>query len=316
MKIALLDDYQRVAREFADWSRLPPGSELVVFDRHIADPDALAQALEPFEVLVLMRERTPFPESLLQRLPRLKLLVTTGGRNASIDIPACRARGITVSGTGTFGMSTAELTWGLILALLKRIALEDRAVREGRWQTGLTTGLTGKRLGVVGLGRLGTQVSRVGQAFGMDVVAWSPNLTDARAAEAGVRRLVDRRELFATSDIVSLHLVLSERTQGLIGAPELNVMRPDAYFINTARAGLVDEEALLQVLRERKIAGAGLDVFPVEPLPPDSPWLSLPQVVLTPHLGYVTRENYSVFYRDALEDILAWKSGTPLRQLT
>ena len=316
MKIALLDDYQRVAREFADWSRLPPGSELVVFDRHIADPDELAQALEPFEVIVLMRERTPFPEALVQRLPRLKLLVTTGGRNASIDIPACRARGITVSGTGTFGTSTAELTWGLILALLKRIPLEDRAVREGRWQTGLTTGLTGKRLGVVGLGKLGTQVARVGLAFGMDVVAWSPHLTDARASEAGVRRLVDKRELFASSDIVSLHLVLSERTQGLIGASELNVMRPDAYFINTARAGLVDEEALLHVLREGKIAGAGLDVFSVEPLPADSPWLQLSQVVLTPHLGYVTRENYAVFYRDALEDILAWKAGTPQRQLT
>jgi len=315
MRIAILDDYQRVAREFADWSRLPPGSELVVFDHHIADPEALASALQSFEVIVLMRERTPFPEALIHWLPHLRLLVTTGGRNASIDLAACRARGITVCGTGSTGAPTAELTWGLILALIKRIPVEDRALRSGRWQTGLTTGLAGKRLGLVGLGKLGTQVARVGLAFGMEVVGWSPNLTDARAAEAGARR-VEKRELFATSDILSLHLVLGEHTRGIVGAEELNAMRPEACFINTSRAGLVDEEALLHVLREGRIAGAGLDVFSTEPLPADHPLLSLPHVVLTPHLGYVTRENYAVFYRDALEDILAWRAGAPVRLLT
>ncbi|MFY0580603.1 D-2-hydroxyacid dehydrogenase family protein [Cystobacter fuscus] len=314
MKIALLDDYQRVARDFADWTRLPADSELVVFDHHIADREVLLETLQRFEVIVLMRERTPFPAEVIERLPNLRLLITTGNRNASIDLAACRARGITVSGTGAVGTSTAELTWGLILALIKRIPLEDRALRAGKWQTGLTTSLTGKRLGLLGLGKLGTQVARVGQAFGMEVVAWSQNLTDARAAEVGARR-VEKRELFATSDIVSLHLVLSERTRGLVGAEEFHAMKPDACFINTSRAGLVDEAALLEVLRERRIAGAGLDVFSIEPLPADHPLLALDNVVLTPHLGYVTRENYTVFYRDALEDILGWKAGKPVRRL-
>ncbi|MET0402094.1 MAG: D-2-hydroxyacid dehydrogenase family protein [Cystobacter sp.] len=314
MRIALLDDYQRVARDFADWHRLPAGSELAVFDQHIAERETLIATLEPFDVIVLMRERTPFPAEVVDRLPNLRLLVTTGNRNASIDLAACRARGITVSGTGAVGTSTAELTWGLILALIKRIPLEDRALREGRWQSGLTTGLTGKRLGLLGLGKLGTQVARVGQAFGMEVVGWSQNLTDALAAEAGARR-VEKRELFATSDIVSLHLVLSERTEGIVGAEELHAMKSDALFINTARAGLVDEAALLEVLHEQRIAGAGLDVFPIEPLPADHPLLAMPHVVLTPHLGYVTRENYTVFYRDALEDILSWMEGAPLRRL-
>ncbi len=315
MKIAILDDYQRVARDLADWDRLPAGSDLVVFDRHIADREELAAALQPFEVIVIMRERTPFPAELLERLPKLRLLITTGGRNASIALEACRARGITVCGTGTLGTPTAELAWGLILALVKRIPAEERALRAGAWQTGLTEGLAGKRLGLLGLGKLGTQVARVGQAFGMDVVAWSQNLTPERAAEVGVRR-VEKQELFATSDVVSLHLILSDRTRGIVGAEELNAMRPTAWFVNTSRAGLVDESALLAVLRDKRIAGAGLDVFPVEPLPTDHPLLSLPNVVLTPHLGYVTRENYAVFYRDALEDILAWRAGAPVRLLT
>lgn len=315
MKVAILDDYQRVARGLADWSRLPAGSELVVFDTHLADREALVAALQPFDVVVLMRERTPFPASLIERLPRLRLLITTGGRNASIALEACRARGIPVCGTGNVGAPTAELAWGLILALVKRIPQEDRALRAGTWQTGLTEGLAGKRLGLVGLGKLGTQVARVGQAFGMEVVAWSQNLTDARAAEVGVRR-VEKRELFASSDVVSLHLILSERTREVVGAEELGAMKPTAYFINTSRAGLVDEAALLAVLRERRIAGAGLDVFSVEPLPAEHPLLGLPHVVLTPHLGYVTRENYAVFYRDALEDILAWHAGAPVRLLT
>jgi phosphoglycerate dehydrogenase-like enzyme len=315
LKIALLDDYQRVARKLADWERLPAGSELVVFDRHLATLEERVAALQPFDVIVIMRERTPFPAALLERLPDLRLLVTTGGRNAAIDLETCRARGITVCGTGTRGTPAAELTWGLILALVKRIPAEDRALRAGTWQTGLTEGLAGKRLGLLGLGKLGTQVARVGQAFGMEVVAWSQNLTDARAAEVGVRR-VEKQELFATADVVSLHLILSDRTRGVVGAGELGAMKPTAWLINTSRAGLVDEPALLEVLRGQRIAGAGLDVFSVEPLPAGHPLLTLPNVVLTPHLGYVTRENYAVFYRDALEDILAWQAGAPVRLLT
>jgi phosphoglycerate dehydrogenase-like enzyme len=315
MNIAILDDYQRVARGLADWARLPAGSELHCFDQHLADREELVAALQPFDVIVLMRERTPFPAALLERLPRLRLLVTTGGRNAAIDLEACRARGLPVCGTGNVGAPTAELAWGLILALVKRIPVEDRALRAGTWQSGLTEGLAGKRLGLLGLGKLGGQMARVGQAFGMEVVAWSQNLTDARAAEVGARR-VEKAELFSTSDVVSLHLVLSERTRGVVGAGELGAMKCTAWFINTARAGLVDESALLSALREQRIAGAGLDVFSVEPLPTGHPLLTLANVVLTPHLGYVTRENYAVFYRDALEAILAWHAGAPVRLLT
>ncbi|RJF79690.1 D-2-hydroxyacid dehydrogenase family protein [Azospirillum cavernae] len=315
MSVAILDDYQSVARDLADWSRLPPGSALTVFDQPFADLDSAAAALAPFDVLVIMRERTPFPAALIDRLPALKLLVTTGARNNAIDLNACAARGIPVSGTGMIGTPTAELTWGLILALTKRITVEERALRAGQWQTGLTDGLGGRRLGLVGLGKLGTQVARVGQAFGMEVAAWSPNLTDERAAAAGVARL-DKADLFASSDVVSVHLVLSERTQGIVGAADFAAMKPTGLFVNTSRAGLVDEAALMAALREGRIGGAGIDVFPVEPLPADSPWRDLPNTVLTPHLGYVTRQNYAVFYRDALDDILAWQAGAPVRLLS
>ncbi|WP_298371763.1 D-2-hydroxyacid dehydrogenase family protein [Azospirillum sp.] len=315
LSVAILDDYQSVARDLADWSRLPPGSALTVFDQPFADLESAAAALAPFDVLVIMRERTPFPAALIDRLPALKLLVTTGARNNAIDLNACAARGIPVSGTGMVGTPTAELTWGLILALTKRITVEERALRAGQWQTGLTDGLAGRRLGLVGLGKLGTQVARVGQVFGMEVAAWSPNLTDERAAAAGVTRL-DKADLFASSDVVSVHLVLSARTQGVVGAAEFAAMKPTSLFVNTSRAGLVDEGALMAALREGRIGGAGIDVFPVEPLPADSPWRDLPNTVLTPHLGYVTRQNYAVFYRDALEDILAWQAGAPIRLLS
>lgn len=315
MRVAILDDYQGVARDLADWSQLPPGSDLTVFDKPLGDEAAVAAALEPFDVLVIMRERTPFPASLISRLPKLKLLVTTGARNNAVDLAACAARGIPVCGTRMVGTPTAELTWGLILALAKRIPAEERALREGRWQTGLTGDLAGKRLGLVGLGKLGSKVAQVGLAFGMEVAAWSPNLTDERAAAAGVTRL-EKRDLFATSDVVSVHLVLSERTRGVVGADEIGAMKPTAFLVNTSRAGLVDEAALAQALRHGHIGGAGIDVFPIEPLPENSLWLDLPNTVLTPHLGYVTRENYAVFYRDALEDILAWTAGSPVRLLS
>ncbi|CAO3439439.1 D-2-hydroxyacid dehydrogenase family protein [Azospirillum endophyticum] len=315
MRVAILDDYQGVARDLADWSQLPPGSDLTVFEQPLGNTDEVAAALEPFDVLVIMRERTPFPAALIDRLPNLRLLVTTGARNNAIDLKACAARGIPVSGTRMVGAPTAELTWGLILALAKRIPTEERALREGRWQTGLTGDLGGKRLGLVGLGKLGSKVAKVGQAFGMEVVAWSPNLTDERAAEAGVTR-VGKHDLFASSDVVSVHLVLSERTRGVVGAAEIGAMKPTALFVNTSRAGLVDEAALVHALRHGHIGGAGIDVFPIEPLPADSLWLNLPNTVLTPHLGYVTRENYAVFYRDALEDILAWTAGSPVRLLS
>ncbi len=314
MKIAILDDYQRIARTLADWDRLPAGSELQVFHEHIADRERLAAALRPFDALVVMRERTPFPADLLERLPNLRLLVTTGMRNLAIDLDACRARGITVCGTAIGGTPAAELAWGLILALVKRIPAEDRALRAGVWQTGLSGTVAGRRLGVVGLGKLGAQVARVGLAFGMDVVAWSQNLTEERAREVGVRR-VEKRELFATSDVVTLHLVLGDRSRGIVGAGDLAVMKPTACFVNTARAGLVDEAALIEALSQRRIAGAGLDVFSTEPLPPDHPLLRLDNTVLTPHLGYVTEENYAVFYREALEDVLAWAAGQPVRVL-
>jgi phosphoglycerate dehydrogenase-like enzyme len=314
MRVAVLDDYQRVARDFADWTHLPAGVEPTFFHAPFADREAAVAALAPFEVIVAMRERTAFPAGVIARLPALRLLVTTGMRNAAIDLNACRAKGVTVCGTGAVGTPTAELTWGLILALVKRIPAEDRALREGAWQTGMTTSLGGKRLGVVGLGKLGTQVARVGAAFGMEVVAWSPNLTDDRAHAGGARR-VEKGELFATADVVTLHLVLSQPTRGIVGAAEISAMKPSAILVNTARAGLVDEAALIAALREGRLGGAGMDVFAIEPLPAGSPLRAAPNTMLTPHLGYVTAENYQVFYRNAVEDIVAWAAGKPVRVL-
>lgn len=315
MRVAVLDDYQDVARGMADWSRLPAGAEVRFFHAPFSGPASVVAALEPFEVVVAMRERTPFPAEVLARLPNLRLLVTTGMRNASIDLTACRARGVVVCGTRAApGVPTAELTWGLVLALVKRIAAEDRSLREGAWQTALARSVAGMTLGVVGLGRIGSLVARVGLGFGMEVVAWSPNLTDERAGAAGVRR-VEKRALFEVADVVTLHLVLGPTTRGVVGAAELAAMKPTAYLVNTARAGLLDEAALVAALEERRLAGAGLDVFSVEPVPPDHPIRSAPNTVLTPHLGYATRENFAVFYTDAVEDVLAWAKGSPVRRL-
>ncbi|MCW2705570.1 MAG: Phosphoglycerate dehydrogenase serA-like [Blastococcus sp.] len=311
-RIAVLDDYQSVAATFTDWARVPEPVEVVEFHDHVSDEDALVARLEPFDVVLAMRERTALPRTVLERLPNLKLLVTTGMRNKSIDVAAANDRGITVCGTGSQATATAELTWGLILATLRHIPQEDAGVRAGGWQHTIGGDLAGARLGVVGLGRLGSQVAKVGQAFGMDVVAWSQNLTDERAAEHGVRR-VEREELFATADVVTVHLLWSKRTRGLIGADDFARMKPTAVFINTSRGPIVQEKALIEALESKSIAGAGIDVYDEEPLPLDHPMRTLPRTVLTPHLGYVTRGTYELFYGEAVEDVAAFLAGAPIR---
>jgi phosphoglycerate dehydrogenase-like enzyme len=313
-RVAILDDYQRVALRMADWGSLPADAAVTVFDDHLADQDAVAARLRDFEVVVAMRERTPFPRALLERLPRLKLLVTTGMRNASIDVQAAADRGVVVCGTAGLPYPTAELTWALILALARRVPAEDRATREGRWQVSVGVGLNGKTLGVLGLGTLGSRVARVGKAFEMTVLAWSQNLTAERAAEVGAS-LVGKDELLARADVASIHLVLGARTRGLIGARELALMKPSAYLVNTSRGPIVEEAALVAALRAGTLAGAGLDVFDEEPLPLEHPFRQLPNVVITPHLGYVTEEGYRIFYGHALEDIQAHLRGEPVRVL-
>lgn len=316
MKIAILDDYHDVARRYADWTSLGGDSQVRIFNSHI--PDAQVEAeLADFDVIVAMRERTPFPADRIQALPKLRLLITTGMRNNAIDMAACKARGVIVCGApgdALAATATAELAWAHILGLFKHLPAEDAAMRRGMWQTAMPEPLAGRRLGVVGLGKLGAAVARVGLAFGMDVVAWSPNLNDERAREAGVTR-VDKHELFATSDVVSLHLVLSDRTRNVVDAAALAAMKPTAYMVNTSRAGMVDQAALMDALVKFRLAGAGLDVYPDEPLSPTDPVRDLDNVILTPHLGYVSRENFEAFYRNALEAVRAWRAGAPVRVL-
>jgi phosphoglycerate dehydrogenase-like enzyme len=295
----------------APWERLQGKASLTVFNDHVTG-EALVQRLQPFDVVMLIRERTPMPRALLERLPRLRLLVTAGRRNRAIDLPACKDRGMLVCGTDAAGHSTVELTWGLILALARQIPAEDAALRAGRWQTSLGFGLRGKTLGVLGLGRLGAEVARVGLAFGMQVIAWSQNLTPEHAAGVGAR-WVDKPMLFETSDVLTIHLVLSERTRGLVGAAELACMKPTAVLVNTSRAGIVDTDALVTALQRGTIAGAALDVHDTEPLPADAPILKAPNTVLTPHLGYVTHDSYRIYFGQALENIEAWLNGSPIR---
>jgi phosphoglycerate dehydrogenase-like enzyme len=315
VRIVVLDDYQRVAPEMADWSPAGPDIELISLDRHIDDEAELAAALAGVPVVVAMRERTRFAPSLFDALPDLKLLVTTGPFNAVIDMEAAAAHGVTLCGTGGMITPTSELTWALILALLRHVPADDADMRAGRWQRHVGTGLQGLRLGLLGLGRLGSLVAKVGVAFAMDVVAWSPNLTAERCAEMGAG-YVNRDELFATSDVVSIHLVLGPRSRGLVGRAELAAMKPTAVLVNTSRGPIVDEAALIDALRNGTIAGAGLDVFDQEPLPPDHRLRTLPNTVLTPHVGYVTRQTYEIFYRDIVEDIRAWRDGAPIRLVT
>jgi phosphoglycerate dehydrogenase-like enzyme len=313
-KIAILDDYQDVARSYGDWSRLDGRAAVTVFHDHLADEDALAARLAPFEALLLMRERTPLRRPLLDRLPNLKLIVTSGMWNASVDLEACEERGIVVSGTQTSGSGTSQVTWALIFALAQQITTVDRDVRAGRWQTGLGDELAGKTLGLLGLGRVGAKVARAAPAFDMNVIAWSANMTDERAEAAGAVR-VERDELFTRADFVSVHLVLSPRTRGLIGRHELALMKPTAYLINTSRGPIVDEPALIDALQRGAIAGAGLDVFDVEPLPLDHPLRSIPNTVLTPHIGYASKQSYALFYSQMLEDVEAWLGGVPVRRI-
>jgi phosphoglycerate dehydrogenase-like enzyme len=312
----VVDDYQQVATSVVDWSGLAGDVEVVSFGEHFADEDALVAALDGFDIVVTLRERVAFPGSVIGRLPRLRLLVASGMRNSVIDYAAAEAHGVTVCGTASSPTPPVELTWALLLGLARGLVAENAALRAGGpWQSTLGADLHGQRLGLLGLGKIGERVARVGLAFGMRVSAWSRHLTQERADEVGVERVASKEELLRTSDFVSLHLVLSERTRGLLGAAELALLKPTAYLVNTSRAGLVDQEALLAALREGRIAGAGVDVFDSEPLPADDPMRSAPRLLATPHLGYVSRANYERYYGQAVEDIRAYLAGEPIRVL-
>ncbi|HTJ69520.1 MAG TPA: D-2-hydroxyacid dehydrogenase family protein [Actinospica sp.] len=313
---AVLDDYQGVSQTLADWSPLDGRVEVKVLREYIGDRERLVAALEDCEIVVVMRERTPIDAELLRRLPKLRLLVTSGMRNAAIDLRAAAEQGVTVCGTESSSTPPVELTWALILGLARHLPVEGRALREaGPWQSTVGRDLSGRTLGLLGLGKIGSRVAAVGKAFGMHVLAWSEHLTAERAAAAGAQLASGKHDLLRSSDFLSIHLVLSDRTRGLLGETELRAMNPHAFLINTSRAAIVDEDALLRALREGWIAGAGLDVFGTEPLPADDPLRTLPNVLATPHLGYVTERNYRTFYGQAVEDIAAYLSGTSVRVL-
>jgi phosphoglycerate dehydrogenase-like enzyme len=303
--VAVLDDYQGVALELADWSPVLSRATVDVYNDHLANPDAVVERLAPYDVLCVMRERTPLRRDLLERLPRLKLIASTGPRNASIDSAAAKERGITVLHTSYTSSPTIELTWALILAGARHVISENASLRAGGWQRSVGEDMANKTLGIIGLGNIGSQVAKVGLAFGMQVIAWSQNLT-AEAAAAGGARLVSKEELLRTADVVSIHLVLSARTTGLIGAPELALMKPSARLVNTSRGPIVAEAALIDALANRRIAGAALDVFDTEPLPPQHPYRRLGNLLATPHIGYVSRGLYERFYRDSVSNIAAW----------
>jgi len=305
IRIAILDDFQNVSLEMADWSPLVGRAVITVFNDHLSNLDDIVARLLPFDVVCVMRERTPLPRLVIEGLPRLKLIASTGSRNAAIDIDAAAERGIVVMHTGYDGRSTIEMTWALILASVRHVASENAHLRAGGWQRKVGDGLQGKTLGVLGLGNIGSEVARIGLAFGMDAIAWSQNLTADKAQTCG-SRLVSKEELFRSADILTIHLVLSQRTKGLVGAAELQAMKPSARLINTSRGPIVDEPALIEVLRERGIAGAALDVFNIEPLPADHPFRSLDNVLSTPHIGYVARDLYRIFFGDTVKNITRW----------
>lgn len=316
LKCAILDDYQKIALRMADWSSIADCVEVTAIHDHFEHEDELVKAIGEHDIIVIMRERTPFTASLFNRLPHLKLLVTTGMRNASVDMNAASSHGVVVCGTTSHSEAPMELAWSLILGLARQLVPEHHSFQHsGPWQTTLGTDLYGRTLGLLGLGKIGSKMARIAQAFGMEVIAWSQNLTLDKADAAGVQLAASKEDLLRRSDFVSIHLVLSERTKGLIGAKELNKMSPTSYLINTSRAPIVDQEALIQALQTNRIAGAGLDVFDIEPLPKDHPFRSMPNVLATPHLGYVTERNYRTYFSQAVEDIEAFLAGAPLRVL-
>ena len=313
LRAAILDDYQNVALTLADWSPLAKDVELKVFNKPFAGPDEAIKALQGFAIVVGMRERTPFPRKVIEELPDLKLLITTGAKNNSFDIKAAAERGVTVCGTGGVGSPTTGIVFGLILELTRRIGFENARMKAGEaWQVTLGRDLEGMTLGVVGLGKLGQRSAAVAKAFGMKTIAWSQNLTPEKAA-AGGADYVSKEDLFRRADVITTHLVLSDRSRGLIGANEIGLMKKQAYLINTARGPIIDEKALIAALQSRAIAGAGLDVFDVEPLPSDHPFSKMDNVVITPHLGYVSEQNYRKYFPDIVEDIRAWIDGKPVR---
>jgi phosphoglycerate dehydrogenase-like enzyme len=311
-RIAVLDDYQRVARKIADWSAVDKRARVTVFDDHLDKPADVVKRLKPFAAVCVMRERTPLTAEILRQLPNLKMISSTGPRNASIDLAAAHELGITVCNTGYKAHGASEATWALILGLVRAIPAEVNSVRAGGWQVAVGGDLERRTLGLLGLGRLGVRVAKVGLAFGMNAIAWSQNLTQETAAAAGVK-LVDKDTLFRQSDILTVHLVLSARTRGLVGARELGLMKPTALLVNTSRGPIVDEKALVAALRKKQIAGAALDVFDTEPLPEKHPLRRLDNVLATPHIGFVTRETYETFLGDTVENLIAWLDGKPVR---
>ncbi|MBT2399693.1 D-2-hydroxyacid dehydrogenase family protein [Streptomyces sp. ISL-100] len=317
VRCAVLDDYQDVALSSADWAPVADAVEVTSYRQHFTGEDELVEAIGGCEIAVVMRERTPFSDQLFARLPRLRLLITSGMRNASIDLGAAARHGVTVCGTASNSEPPVELTWALILGLARQVVRESSALREhGPWQSTVGTDLYGRRLGLLGLGKTGSKVARIGQVFGMDVMAWSQNLTAERADAAGVRLALSKEELLESSDFVSVHLVLGDRTRGLLGQDELKRMRPSAYLINTSRAAIVDQAALARALRDGWIAGAGVDVFETEPLPDGHEFRSLPNLLATPHLGYVTQRNFRAYYEQAVEDVAVFLEGNPIRLLS
>ncbi|WP_129306950.1 D-2-hydroxyacid dehydrogenase family protein [Streptomyces sp. L2] len=316
LRCAVLDDFQDAALGSADWSPVEDRVEVVIFRDHLTDEDELAARLAGFDIVVTLRERVRFPAALLDRLPRLRLLVASGMRNSVIDYAAAERNGVTVCGTASSSTPPVELTWALLLGLARDLVAENTALRTGGpWQSSVGADLHGRRLGLLGLGKIGARVAQVGLAFGMRVSAWSQNLTKERADEVGVELAASKEELLRTSDFVSIHLKLGDRTRGLVGAAELALFKPSAYLVNTSRAAIVDQDALLAALHGGRIAGAGLDVFDVEPLPADHPVRTAPRLLATPHLGYVSQSNYATYYSHAVEDIQAFLAGEPVRRL-
>lgn len=315
MRVAILDDFLKAALTRADWRPVQERAEVVVFTDHLRDEDALVARLKDFDVIAAMRERTAFPRALLARLPKLKLIATAGRANRAIDMAAATEQGIMVCGTDSLGNSTGELAWALMLAVARNLPTEDRNLRDGGWQLGVGLGLQDKTLGILGLGKIGSRVAKVGLAFGMKVIAWSQNLTEERCREAGVEKAASKRDLLERADFVTIHLVLSERTRGLIGRDEFAAMKPSAILVNTSRGPIVQETALIEALTAGRIRGVGIDVYDIEPLPPDHPMRRLPNAVLTPHLGYVSDASFKAFYGQTAENVLAFLEGKPTRVL-